>query len=581
MAIILLAILGTVLVSPRETGIAGIDNFTDRFSYNLGLDLAGGARLTYQADMSQVDSGDQGEALSGLQDVIERRVNAFGVAEPKIQTVQSGNNYRLVVELAGIKDLGEAKEMIKETPFLEFKELGEPRDESDLTEEENQLIEEQITQIEDSNEEQRKKAQEVLEKALQGEDFAQLAEEYSEDTVSTEQGGDLDFFKRGIMTESFEETIFSEELGIDEIHPELVKSQFGYHIIKKTGQRGEGEEEEVKASHILFKTTESDQLRQAFLDQFLQGNFETTELTGKDLEGAQMVIQSQPGQITQPVVQLQFNSEGREKFKQITERNVSKPVAIFLDGQIISSPVVNSVIRDGKAEISGKFSVKEAKELAQRLNAGALPVPINLVSQESVEPSLGQNALEKSLRAGALGMAAVAIFMIFYYRLAGIAAVLALAFYALMMGSIFKFSSVSQITAITLTLSGIAGFILSLGMAVDANILIFERMSEEVARGRDLKKALKEAYKRAWTSIRDGNVSTLLTCGILMAFGSSFIQGFAIILGLGVLLSMFTAIVITRVFMELLLQISFVNKAPGLVIAPKRVRGYNRKRKRS
>ncbi len=255
-------------------------------------------------------------------------------------------------------------------------------------------------------------------------------------------------------------------------------------------------------------------------------------------------------QTGRPTVLLSFNKKGKELFKEITERNQGKRVAIFLDNSIISAPVVQAIIRDGRAEISGDFTLAEAKQLAQRLNAGALPVPIKLVQEQGVEASLGAESLQKSLTAAFWGLMAVALFMIVYYRLAGLMAVFALASYALLMVGVIKLSSLSPF-GITLTLPGIAGFILSVGMAVDANILIFERIKEELARGRELSAAIKEGFRRAWPSIRDGNYSTILTSLILILFGSGFIQGFALILILGVLLSMFTAIVITRIFLRL------------------------------
>lgn len=384
----------------------------------------------------------------------------------------------------------------------------------------------------------------------------------------------MDFFSKGMMDPNFEEAVFSDDLKTGEIYPEIVKSQFGFHIIKKTDQRGEGEEREVRASHILFQAADPDQLKEAFEQQLLQPEYEPTGLTGKELKRAQVDFDPQTNQ---PVVLLQFNDEGREMFKNITESNLGKQVAIFLDGDIISAPVVNDVIRNGEAVISGGFKLKEAQELSQRLNAGALPVPISLISQQSVEASLGKASLDASLKAGFWGLVVVCIFIILYYRLAGVVAVFALTIYVLLMVSIIKLSSLSQSFAITLTLSGIAGFILSVGMAVDANILIFERMKEEIRKGRDLKTALEEGFRRAWTSIRDGNFSTILTCLILITFGTGFIKGFAIMLMLGVLLSMFTAIVVTRVILRAILG-NWLEKYKGLVVVS--TKSYNKIKER-
>lgn len=557
--VVVLALVAGVIASPKATGISWIDSIVGKTKINMGLDLQGGVHLVYEADMSGVEKGKEAEALSGIQDVIERRVNAYGVGEPLIQPSKVGSSYRLIVELAGVKDLEEAKQLIKETPFLEFKEQGETKEE--LGEEEKEFVEEQVAQAQLRDEETEKKAIEVLARVLDGEDFEALAKEFSDDPSGEESGGDLDFFKKGAMVPEFEEIAFGDGFGNGEIYPELVKSQFGIHIIKKIDERGEGDEKEVRAAHILLQTSDPEQFRQMITEQLLQPQFESSGLTGQHLKRSQVDFDPQTNK---PVVLLQFNSEGKDLFKDITERNVGKQVAIYLDNEQISAPVVNDVIRNGEAVISGKFVFKEAQELSRRLNAGALPVPIKLVSQQSIEASLGQEALDKSLKAGFWGLVAVGIFMVLYYRLAGLVAVIALSVYITLLVSIFKLSSLSPY-GVTLTLSGIAGFILSVGMAVDANILIFERTKEEIRRGRDLKAALDEGFKRAWTSIRDGNLSTILTSVILIMFGTGFIQGFAITLTIGVLVSMFTAIVVTRVLLDTLM-ISWFENRKGLVL---------------
>jgi len=532
LAVFLLVIFALVFANPKKTGIKWLDGFTDKFKINLGLDLQGGVHLVYQADMSKIEKGQESEALSGIQDVIEKRVDAYGVSEPLIQTSKAGSDYRLIVELAGIKDIEEAKKNIKETPLLEFKEEGElPK-----------LTEEEITEIEKANEVIKQKAQELLKRSLAGEDFAQLARENSEDS-SAEEGGDLGFFGKGVMVPEFEKAIFSENLANGDVYPELVKSAFGYHIIKKNDQRGEGDNLEIQAFHILLRTTSPEQLQQMMQPEFLD-----TGLTGQQLDSAQVVFN---GQTNLPEVSLKFNDEGEDLFKNITEKNVGKQVAIFLDGKIISAPVVQDVIRNGEAVINGKFTTQEARELAQRLNAGALPVPITLISQQSVEATLGKVSLEKSLKAGFIGLAAVGIFMLLYYRIAGLVAVIALAIYTALIVMMLKVSSITPLS-ITLTLSGIAGFILSIGMAVDANILIFERMKEEIRDGRDIRSSIDYGFRRAWSSIKDSNFSTILTALILTLFGTGFIKGFALTLILGVLLSMFTAVVVTRMILNLI-----------------------------
>jgi protein-export membrane protein SecD len=245
-------------------------------------------------------------------------------------------------------------------------------------------------------------------------------------------------------------------------------------------------------------------------------------------------------------VGLEFDDEGARMFEEITERNVSRPVAIFLDSYPISIPTVNEKITGGRAVITGNFNVQEAKLLAQRLNAGALPVPINLINQQTIGASLGHESLSASLKAGMLGLIFVIIFMIIVYRLPGLLAVFSLGIYGALILAVFK------LWPVTLTLAGMAGFILSIGMAVDANVLIFERIKEELREGKPITIALEEGFKRAWPSIRDGNVSTLITCFILVQFSTSVVKGFALTLGLGVVISMFSAIIITKNFLQLL-----------------------------
>lgn len=429
--IFLIALVLAALVYPAPFN-KGIDFANSKIGLNtphvidvpflLGLDLLGGTHLVYEGDLSQ--SVDKTSAMEGVRDVIERRVNLFGVSEPVVQI--EGNN-RLVVELAGIKDINQAIKLIGETPFLQF------------------------------------------------------LEECASSEPTIENGG-------------------------------------------KCLPLGEG---------LSVKET---------------------ELTGKHIEKAQVIFPSGVGSSLGPEVELQFNSEGAKLFEQITERNVNKYVAIFLDGQPISIPVVQQVIRGGKATISGNFTTQEAKELATRLNAGALPVPIKLVSQNTIGASLGRDSLERSLRAGLYGILMVALFMLLFYRLPGLVSIYALLIYIIFVLAIYKFLPV------TLTLAGIAGFILSLGIAVDANILIFARMKEELAQGKSLAASSQEGFRRAWFSIRDSHITTLLGALVLYLFTTSIVKGFALTLGIGVGLSLFTATVVTRQNLKFFLGPKFENK---------------------
>ena len=409
--------------------------------YVLGLDLQGGVNLIYQADLSQVQ--DKSSAMQGLRDVIERRVNLFGVSEPVV-TIQGQD--RLMVELPGVKDVKQAIEMIGQTPYLEFDEIR--------PEAESQPILDKIKEV-------------------------QAAQEKGEDI----------------------QKIKDWELALQNPY------------------------------------------------------IKPTELTGKYLSKANVIFD----QTTyQPLIELVFNSDGAKIFEEITARNIQKPLAILLDGASIIdttgdniidendlyAPVVQDKITGGKAVISGSMSSKTANDIARRLNSGALPVKIGSpISQETVGPTLGAASLQKSLWAGLYGLLAVILFMIIFYRLPGFLASIALIIYVAITLSIFK------LIPVTLTLAGIGGFILSIGMAVDANILIFARMKEEIKQGKELGAAIKEGFSRAWPSIRDSNLNSLIVCAILFLFSTSFIKGFALTLSLGIVVSLFSAIFITRILL--------------------------------
>jgi protein-export membrane protein SecD len=615
-----------------KTG-AHIPHFWD-INYHLGLDLQGGTHLVYVADVGGVSDAERTEALSGVRDVIERRVNAFGVSEPLVQTNKSGNAWRVIVDLAGVNDISQAIKLIGETPILEFKELGENKPARDLTAEEK-------ADMEAHNKASLAKANEALAKAKAGEDFVQLVTTYSDDAKTKDNGGDLGFlsassgdpmlyaavdgkevgtvlpnivistdgehvvkieekrdgpqeirashilicwvgatgctstrtkeeamtlakdligkattknfaqlakensddkgsgpaggdlgwFATGAMVKPFEDAAFALAKGA--ITPEPVESDFGYHVITKADERATAE---YHLRHILASTKKA--------ADYLPPTdpWKTTELSGKHLKRS--TLQFQP-QTNAPQVGLEFNDEGKQLFRDITTRNVGKPVAIYLDGQAISTPTVNEPILDGSAVITGNFTIQEGKLLVRRLNAGALPVPIHLESQQSVGASLGKESLDLSLKAGMIGFLVVVLFMLLYYRLSGLIAVLALALYSVINLALYK------TIPVTLTLSGIAGFILSVGMAVDANILIFERVKEELLRGRTLGSSIDEGFRRAWLSIRDSNFTTLISCTILFYTSTSLIKGFAFTLGMGVLVSMFSAITVSRTLLRL------------------------------
>lgn len=395
--------------------------------FKLGLDLNGGTELVYKADLSKSTStpADISSSMTVLRDVIERRINVFGVSEPVVRIERIGftgaeSEQQLIVELPGVTDIDKAVAMIGATPSLEFK--------------------------------------------LVAENAAELSKAYEKATTVEE--------------------------------------------------------------------------KQKIQDQM----FIYTGLTGKLLKKSALEFNSNTGEA---MVSLQFNSEGDKLFAKITKENIGKQLAIFLDGDIKSTPNIKEEINGGNAVISGGFvgsvGIKEAKKLVDNLNLGALPVPIQLISTQTIGASLGQDAINASMKAGIIAFIVIAAFLIILYRLPGLLAVIALSIYTVINLALFK------LIPVTLTAAGIAAFILSIGMAVDANILIFERMKEELRRGRELGDAIKEGFHRAWTSIRDSNTSSMITAIILYMFSStSVVKGFALVFFIGVAVSMFTAITASR-----------------------------------
>jgi len=390
-------------------------NYTNSLNPSLGLDLKGGSELVLLANTSKIPASQVSSALSAARNIINQRVNLYGVSNAQVYTEKYGNQNRIVVDLAGVKNLNQAKKLVGETAKLEFLHLN-PK--------------------------------------------------YNLQAITT--------------------------------------------------------------ATIPLKYFDS-----------------TTNLTGADLQSASIVY---PQGSTSPNIQLNFKSEGLAKFSQLAKQNVGKPIGIVLDGKVVENPVINSNLANGVTSspvITGNFSLTQAQTLVDQLNAGALPIPVKLIEENTIGATLGSQSINASIIAGVIGIIIILIFMIWNYRTLGIIADIALILYALMAFAIFK------IIPITLTLEGIAGFILSIGMAVDANILIFERMKEESIDGRSRKSILELGFARAWNSIRDSNVSTLITTLVLYILGTSQIRGFAITLAIGVLVSLFTAVTVTRNLLEI------------------------------
>jgi preprotein translocase subunit SecD len=317
-----------------------------------------------------------------------------------------------------------------------------------------------------------------------------------------------------------------------------------------------GVDDPAKALELIGQTAKLEFASPIYNEEATVGaqlvGFAPTDLTGADLLSASVTWETQD---RKPAVSIEFNEEGKQKFADLTKQYLEEPLAITLDGEIVSAPTVQSEITDGKAIISGNFTTEESKLLVTQLNAGALPVDIKVLSQKNIPPTLGQESINKSIAAGLVGLATVAIFMILMYQGLGLIATLGLVIYAILTFALYK------LIPITLTLPGIAGFILSVGMAVDSNILIFERYKEEKHDGRSTPVALELAFGRAWDSIKDANLATIITAFILFnpldwtfLNTSGPVRGFALTLILGILISLFTGIIVTRTFLRLLVR---------------------------
>lgn len=287
--------------------------------------------------------------------------------------------------------------------------------------------------------------------------------------------------------------------------------------------------------------------------------FIATGLTGRYLKNAELVFSQGAGAAGEPIVLLNFNDEGAKLFEKITTEHTGELLAIFLDGEPISTPVIREPIPGGTATISGQFTPTEARDLVRSLNFGALPVPIDLISSNSVGPTLGAAAFDAGLIAGLIGFAFVALFMTLWYRLPGLIASIALTIYVIANLALIKFIPV------TLTASGIAGLILSIGMAVDANVLIFERMKEELRGGKSVREALTIGFGRAWPAIRDGHLTMIISSIILFWLGTSIVQGFALVFGFGVIISLVTAVWVTRILLRAVLPEDLSGNARALL----------------
>ena len=337
----------------------------------------------------------------------------------------------------------------------------------------------------------------------------------------------------------FAENSSSEERVIIEIpnvtDPEEAKSLIGQIPLLEFKFQKSPEEIDALIESASGSSTIQELITSGVIDE--TDLYNDTGLTGRYVEQATVVRDQYTNQ---PVVSLQFNGEGGQLFADLTENNVGEIMAIILDGVVVSDPVIQTAIYGGTAQISGQFTIDEANELARNLNFGALPVPIELISTQTISQSLGDGVLTGGIKSAFFGLLVVMVFLILVYRFGGVIASVSLTMYVILLLSLFKFFG------FVFTAAGIAGFIISIGMAVDANILIFERIREELSNGKTIRDAIVTGFDRAWLSIRDSNLSSIITAIILFYATTSLVQGFALAFGLGVIVSMFTAITITR-----------------------------------
>lgn len=562
---------------------------------SLGLDLQGGSHLVYQAE-SIADAGDAAprppseQEMLALQRIIERRVNSSGLGEPIIQIL---GDDRLLIQLPGVRDPGRAKSIIGETARLEFKhrKLNVSRNlttegvvgATDIVSISAEPLPEELIP-EDAPAEPEAAAtpaSESVAETPEAEGAAQAPEgEAAEATPEAEDEADatpviiVEFTPQG--AEKFDEvlarlnqslegitiggipsalniTIEGNEPLVLEAIPSLFISRlpdsnryvFPYPQPQVAAEgEGEGLHDVARAQSIV-----GDAATAIFIEQ--QGQVdEDFGLGGDNLDRAYASLHATSGQ---PIINLEFDSTGTRLFGEKTTEiagSLTDSIAVFLDGVELIAPVVRQPITTGTAIVEGGFTLDRANDISLQLEGGRLPIPITLIQERGVDAILGADSLAKSVVAGMVGLALVFLFMTLYYRVPGLVASVALVIYAAMVLAIFK------LLPVTLTLSGVAATILSVGMAVDANVLIFERMKDELRNGRTLISAINIGFNRAWPAIRDSNVSTLITCGILFYFsnqlGTTIVQGFAVTLAIGVMVSMFSAIVISRTILRVI-----------------------------
>lgn len=503
---------------------------------NLGLDLQGGMRLVLEVDRSHIGEEDAADVLDRAYTIIENRINGLGVAEPSIQ--KQGKD-RLIIELPGLKNEKAAKEVLGSTAQLEFKLLREPAE--------------------------LEKAIRIIDRILKGGRAREAAAVDSGDTALVHEKEAQDEAERLFAGQDAAGDSAASVEEVSEETPGLSATAFTEYLVAVGGnQIGVLEADKAKVSALLARRDIRDALKKAGLggSHFLWGHElesrggkelrpiyyvkRRAELKGDIIKDAKSDISRGGLDAGQYVVDLELNREGRGKFSRVTGANVHKYLAIVLDSTVFSAPQIRQKIPHGRAQITGAFNVDDAKSLAIVLRAGALPAPVKIIEERTVGPSLGQDSIRKAAKALILGFILVVGFMLVYYRLAGLIADI-----ALLSNLVFVLAIMAGFNA-TLTLPGFAGLILIMGMAIDANVIIFERIREELAIGKTVRSAIDAGYSRAFVTIMDANITTLFTAFILMWVGTGPIKGFAVTMIIGIVVSLFTALFLTRVVFNMM-----------------------------
>jgi SecD/SecF fusion protein len=496
----------------------------------MGLDLKGGMHVVLQVDQSKLSDAEKRDAPERALEIIRNRVDQFGITEPLIHK-QGGD--RIVVELPGLQDVERAQALIGQTAQLEFKLLETPENTTSLLNKIDEVLAgAKTTQVEEEEEETPEEGEEKPEKDVVKDLFSEEAEpDTGEDTTSFLEEEEEPYFEERPFTQYLESYQGRQSfLVMEEDKPkvELLLS------------KPEVQELIPKDVEFAWSTRKENFQNMEYWSLYLLKK--RMELSGKYLVDARPTYD----QFRKPEVQFTLTKRGGRIFSRVTGANIDKPLAITLDGRVESAPIIRSKIRDrGVIEMGGVATIEDATDLSIVLRAGALPAPVKVIENRVIGPSLGQDSIRKGTTAAIIGFLVVLIFMAFYYRLSGIIADI-----ALMFNLTFLLAAIAALDA-TLTLPGIAGIILTIGMSVDANVLIFERIREELRIGKTVRAAIDAGYKRALYAIVDSHVTTLITAAVLFQFGTGPVKGFAVSLSLGVAISLFTAVVITRIIFDI------------------------------